>query len=108
MDEKKLLRDVSRGLSVSVIVFWLIFLLMADLGKYNRAGFMIWALLFLITFLAWKKPVYGGLAYILLGILYLVFVSGFSFTNLMIVLPFVVIGGIFVGRYFYEKGDKSK
>tara|TARA_Y100000310_G_C20543860_1_gene744640 strand:- start:661 stop:981 length:321 start_codon:yes stop_codon:yes gene_type:complete len=106
MNSKELLKDGSKGLSVSVIVFWLIFLLMADLGKYNRAGFMIWALLFLITFLAWKRPLYGGLAYILLSILYLVFVSGFSFTNLMIVAPFIVMGGIFVGRYFYERDDK--
>jgi len=85
---KRLLKDVSRGLSVSIIVFWLIFLLMADLGKYNRAGFMIWVLLFFITFLAWKRPLYGGIAYLLLSIFYLVFVAGWSFVNLMIVVPF--------------------
>lgn len=108
-DSKKLLKDVSRSLSVSIIVFWLIFLLVADLGDYNRAGFMIWALLFLITFLAWKKPLFGGLAYLLLSILYLVFIaSTFSFTNLMIVSPFIVIGAIFIGRYFYFPQNNIK
>tara|TARA_Y100000310_G_scaffold315093_1_gene365254 strand:+ start:532 stop:849 length:318 start_codon:yes stop_codon:yes gene_type:complete len=102
MKSKDLLKDVSKGLSVSVIVFWLIFLLMTDLGKYNRAGFMVWALLFIITFLAWRRPLYGGLAYILVGLLYLILVSGFSGVNLMVVAPFLVMGGIFVGRYFYD------
>jgi putative flippase GtrA len=46
---------------------------------------------------------FGGLAYVLLSILYLVFVSGFSWINLMIVAPFIIMGGIFIGRYFYEK-----
>ncbi len=70
------------------------------------AGFFIHLipayLLIIILVIAWKKELFGGMLYILMGIVFL-FIIRFNLQTLIISAPPFLIGALFLASHFINK-----
>ncbi len=106
---KKLLHWTPRGLSIFMLLFWLIVLFIYDFRHFTAAATMVWFLLSLTTLIAWKNAPLGGNFYIVLGILYLIFVSNsLSFISFLSASPFFIVGILFITNHYYKKNKESE
>jgi hypothetical protein len=105
---KKLLQWTPKGLSIFMVLFWLVVLFIYDFGAFTAAAMMVWFLLFLTTLVAWKNASLGGNFYILLGVFYLIFISHpLSSITFLSASPFFIVGILFITNYYYEKGGEN-
>ena len=110
MTENKIyfLRIFARTLLTIITAFWLVFAALSSSVLYdggfkgiirNLPNTLPWIAIIIINILAWKNEVIGGILLILSG-LFLGYFFGIHEGNLtvlfLIVIPFVVLGGIFV------------
>jgi len=102
---------LSRGLSIFVVVAWLIILLMAGLGEYTTAGSLVLVILILATLIAWRSAPIGGGVFIILGAAYLIFSMGLflSLIYILAAFPLFLTGIFFIVYYLYiEKKEKEE
>lgn len=118
MKESKIifLRLFARTLLTIITLFWLFFASLSGADLFtdgfkgiikNLPNTLPWIGIIIINILAWKKELLGGILLILSG-LYLGYFFGVHEGNLtvlfLIVIPFVLLGGIFV---MCNRGDKA-
>jgi len=107
----KVLLWLSRGISIFLVVAWLLILLLVGLGEYTKAGSMILVILILATLIAWRNAPIGGGIFIILGAGYLIFSMGlfFSLVYILAAFPLFLTGIFFIAYYLYaEKKEKEE
>ncbi len=58
-----------------------------------------------IIILAWKKELYGGIVFVIFSIIFTIFFNTYReiISFLLISLPLLIIGGLFILNYFLRK-----
>lgn len=113
----KVMKNKDKNPSLSKVLYWLprilsiLFIVFISLFALDVFGQPQWFLalvmhlipsfiLIAVTVLAWKNEMIGGLLFLLVGILMLFFTH---FESLIISLPVIVIGALFLSRKYLLK-----
>ncbi len=99
-----------KALSMLLILTWLLLIILYGLGPYLMAGILIFLILVLTFLIAWKNEPIGAGIFILLGTGYLIFSLGVGMgvTYILFSVPFYLIGGLYLGDYFYQEHQEEK
>lgn len=111
IDLSKILTWLPRGLSIFLVLTWLMVLLIYGLGQYLMAGVMVWMILVLTTAISWKNAPIGGGVFIILSSIYLVVAmnSTASGAYLFGAAPLFIVGALFIVDYLYaEKKEQEE
>ncbi len=101
---KKFLYWIPRILSALITLFWMSFVFLSHgLSWETLIESGVWAIILLITILAWKNQIVGKLGFIALGIFYIILTKG----DADFIAYFIITGPLFlIGILFLL--DKSK
>jgi len=104
---------VPRGLSLILVMIWVLQLVLGKLQTHQQAGIIITIIIFLTTAIAWKNSPIGGGLLIILASLYLVLSmnNNFPIGPILGSIPLFIIGALFIIEYLYlekEELDSKK
>lgn len=111
IDLSKILNWLPRGLSLFLVITWLIVVLLYGFEQYFAAGVMVWLILALTAAISWKNAPIGGGIFVILGSVYLVFAmnSSFSIEIVLGAIPLFIVGALFIFNYLYtEKKEQEE
>lgn len=103
--EKDLLHKIPRILSIILVIFWGLFILLSHgLSVFTLIEGIPWLVLLAITITSHKLEFFGGSMFIMLGLFYVFFtLARFNFAAFLIIpLPFIVTGALFMVSAFYK------
>jgi hypothetical protein len=105
-----LIKSIPRGLTIILLLSWLILFLKYGIENYFTAGIMIGIIIFLTSAIAWKNTPIGGGIFIIVASLYLAIIINIDVPGIVALgsLPLFIIGALFIIEHLYLEKKESE